>query len=249
MTEPRIASAIAVKTPESLKELMSFLRLMNCFRDHIRNHSTHAHHLHDMVSAANRKIVKMITWTAAGKTSFKTLKDLVNECTKLFFIKIEYKIVLYADASDGTCLCQVIPASEYEEPIHFLSGSFPRRSNTVRASVIYWAHGKLDDLFGGMVFIIRMDHRNLLYMNNHGARRVLQLKLDIQHYDALIELDEYASRCFQQTGRERRDNSGKPCHDTDMLPSAAGHYKNLPRMAMRPQRSRQDPSTNDTATP
>ena len=40
MTEPRIASAIAFKTPESLKELMSFLGLVNYFRVLIRNYST-----------------------------------------------------------------------------------------------------------------------------------------------------------------------------------------------------------------
>ena len=49
MTEPRIASTIAFKTPETLKELMSFLGLVNYFRDHVMNHSTHDHHLHDMV--------------------------------------------------------------------------------------------------------------------------------------------------------------------------------------------------------
>ena len=40
---------------------------------------------------------------------------------------------------------------------------------------------------GGIAFTIRTDYRNLLYMNNHGSRKVLQWKLDIQHYDAIIE--------------------------------------------------------------
>ena len=47
--------------------------------------------------------------------------------------------------------------------------------------------GTLDDLLGGISFTIRTDHRNLLYMNNHGSRKVLQWKLDIQHYDAIID--------------------------------------------------------------
>ena len=66
--------------------LMSFLGLVNYFWD-IRNHSTHAHHLHDMVSTAKKQIAKMIIWTGAGRIAFKTLKDLVNEWPKLFFIK------------------------------------------------------------------------------------------------------------------------------------------------------------------
>ena len=67
MTEPRIASAIAFKTTESLNELTSFLGLMNYSRDHIRNYSTHAHHLHEMVSGVNKQIVMMVTWTSAGR--------------------------------------------------------------------------------------------------------------------------------------------------------------------------------------
>jgi len=131
MTEPRLAIAIAFKTPESLKELMPFLGLVNYFRDHRKNHSTHAQHPHDTVLAVNKQIVKMITWIAAGRAAFKTLKELVNECPKLYFIKKEYKIILYTDATDyahGAYLSQVIPATkgwaEYEEPIRFLSGSF-----------------------------------------------------------------------------------------------------------------------------
>ena len=88
--------------------------LVNYFRDH---------HLHDNVLTVNKKIVKMITWTAAGRIAFKTLNDLVNEFPKLYFIKKEYKIILHTDASDyahGAYLCQVIPAAEgiaeYEEP-------------------------------------------------------------------------------------------------------------------------------------
>ena len=91
MTEPRIASAIAFKTPESLKELMSFLGLVNYFRDHIRKHSTH---FHDMVSAANKLIVKMVTLTSEGRGTFKFLRS--GECvSQTLFFKKEYKIILY----------------------------------------------------------------------------------------------------------------------------------------------------------
>jgi len=33
---------------------------------------------------------------------------------------------------------------------------------------------KLDDIVGGVRFTIRTDHRNLLHLNNHGSRKVLQ---------------------------------------------------------------------------
>ena len=40
---------------------------------------------------------------------------------------------------------------------------------------------------GGYYFTIRTDHRNLLFMNNLGSRKVLQWKSNTQHYDATIE--------------------------------------------------------------
>jgi hypothetical protein len=38
---------------------------------------------------SNQQRVKMITWTAASRAAFTTLKELVNEFPKLYFIKKE----------------------------------------------------------------------------------------------------------------------------------------------------------------
>ena len=62
------------RTTESLKELMSFLCLVNYFR----NHTTHPHHLYNMVSAANKQVAKPVIWTSDGKTELKTLKNLTD---------------------------------------------------------------------------------------------------------------------------------------------------------------------------
>ena len=105
---------------------------------------------------------------------------------------------MYTDASDyahGAYLCQLRPLPNegvVEEPIRFLGGIFhgpQTRWSTIEkvAYAIYLALLRLDDLVGGVHFTIRTDHRNLLFMNNHGSRKVLQWKLDIQHYDATIE--------------------------------------------------------------
>jgi len=49
------------------------------------------------------------------------------------------------------------------------------------------ALGKPKDPLRGIAFTVRKDNRNILYMNKHGSRKVLQKKLDIQHYNAVIE--------------------------------------------------------------
>jgi hypothetical protein len=61
MSQARINSTIAFTQPATLKELSSFLGLVNYFRDHLRSHSRHSHHLHDMAAAANKHTVKTIT--------------------------------------------------------------------------------------------------------------------------------------------------------------------------------------------
>ena len=208
MSQARINSTIAFTLPATLKELSSFLGLVNYFRDHVRSHSRHSHHLHNMVAAAKKHATKTITWTEDALQGFEQLKHMVNTCPKLYFINSTYKIVLYTDASDyahGAYLCQIKPATETSlemgEPIWFLRGTFSSAQTTwstveKEAFAIYWALKRMDDLLGGIAFTIETDHRNLLYMNN-GSRKVLQWKLYIQ---LLQRNDRARPRSSQHTG-------------------------------------------------
>ena len=63
MSQARINSTMTFTQPATLKELSSFLGLVNYFRDHLRSHSRHSHHLHDMIAAANKHATKTIIWT------------------------------------------------------------------------------------------------------------------------------------------------------------------------------------------
>ena len=77
-----------------------------------------------MVSVANQQKSKKI-WTEQANGDFITLKSLVNQCPKLYFLDPELSIVLYTDASDyahGAYLCQVqiqTDGSLLEQPIRF----------------------------------------------------------------------------------------------------------------------------------
>ena len=123
------------------------------------------------------------------------MNHLVNQCQKLYFIDYSLKTILYSDESDyahGAYLCQdrVTDGITTEEPIKFLGGTFHQtRWSTIEkeAHATYWALLRLDDLIGVIPSTIRMDLRNLLFMNNYGLRKVLQWILDVQHYDAIIE--------------------------------------------------------------
>jgi len=94
-----------------------------------------------------------------------------------------------------------------------------RWSNIAKETfAIYWALKKLDDLLGGIAFIMKTDHRNLLYMNNHGSRKAPQWKLDIdnvtQLYRARPKSSLHTGGRLQQTSRERPWYNGKPRNGT-----------------------------------
>ena len=63
MSQKRVQSTINFAKPVTLTELYSFLGLVNYFRDHIPQHSSVAHSLHNMVSEANKQKSKKVVWT------------------------------------------------------------------------------------------------------------------------------------------------------------------------------------------
>ena len=72
---------------------------------------------------------------------------------------------------------------EHGRRTNMVSGRFhgpQTRWSTIekKAYAIYWALLRLDDLISGIPFTIRTGHRNLLFLNNHGSRKILQWKLD-----------------------------------------------------------------------
>ena len=96
----------------------------------------------------------------------------------------------------------------------FLSGTFSE-AQTKLSSIIekesfdtYWALKKLDDLVGVVRF------RIIVIFNNHGSRKFLQWKLDIQHYDAIIEHVSWELN-FQPFGSQGNIDRCEPnCHST-----------------------------------
>ena len=69
MSKKQIESAISFCKPNSLKELQSFLGLVNYFKDHLRDHSSIAKPLYDIVTVTRIKI-KHLTWTNERHLAF-----------------------------------------------------------------------------------------------------------------------------------------------------------------------------------
>jgi transposase InsO family protein len=147
-----------------------------------------------MVASANAKRSKEILWDSAAEASFEKLKELINQCPKLYYLNENYPIVLCTDASDyaiGAYLYQV-DEEQKERPIRFLSKTLcgaQLRWSTIEkeAYAIYIALNRMEDLLGGVQFTIKTDHKNLRFLNLAGSNKVRNWKVAIQQFDFQIE--------------------------------------------------------------
>ena len=74
------------------------------------------------VKQPNHKYIQSIVWTPEAEESFIIIKDMINNCPKLFYIDDKLPIYLHTDASNyaiGAYLYQIKDGKEV--PISFMS--------------------------------------------------------------------------------------------------------------------------------
>ena len=193
MSEKKIAKVVDFNLPATVKQLRSFLGLVNFFRDHIRDHSRIVKPLHDMIDNKNKNKSAPLRWTDAAKAAFAEMKTRVAHLQKLFFITDEDPIFLYTDASDygiGAYLFQVVDGKE--QPIAFYSKSLTGSQLnwlTIEKEcyAIFVALREFEYLLQSRFFTLKTDHHNLIHLNESANKRVRRWKIEIQQYDFDIE--------------------------------------------------------------
>jgi transposase InsO family protein len=179
-------------TPLVQKHLKSFLGLANYFRDHIPNHSTIAAPMHKLVKDYTKH--KKLAWNKESLEAFEKMKHSIADCQTLWWMDDDMPVFLHTDASDygvGAYLFQVDKAGK-ERPIHFLSKSFSdcqTRWSTIEKEcyAIFYSMKELEHLIRDRPFLLRTDHRNLLFINSESCQKVTRWKLAIQEFDFQIE--------------------------------------------------------------
>jgi hypothetical protein len=208
--QTKLDSVVNFVKPENVKQLRSFIGLVNYFRDHVRNYSHVLKPLQDVLTQALKQgnSKTMIKWVKEAETSFQQIKDAVNSCPLLFFLNEDAPIFLHTDASDyaiGGYLFQLVEGKE--QPIRFMSKSLSGSQlnwSTIEkeAYAIWYSLKKFNDLLQGMHFTLRTDHRNLTFINTKGSPKVQRWKLDIQAYNMVVEhiqgVDNIPADCFSR---------------------------------------------------
>jgi hypothetical protein len=213
MSAEKIQKVLNFAKPTTVKELRSFLGLVNYVRDHIRDHSKLVQPLFSMLKktcgsgklTSNKRECsgRTVVWGTDENVAFTAIVDAIAVCPKLYFLDEAIAgprdIILCTDASDygyGAYLAQKYGAGleheRPERPIGFYSQTFTRVQ--LNWSVpekegfgIYSAILHFEHLLRDRHFILKTDHKNLTFIKDSGSPKVIRWKLAIQEYDFDIE--------------------------------------------------------------
>jgi len=119
-SEEKLDQVLNFPLPKLIKELHSFLGLVNYFGGHLRDLSTALAGLRQLL--ANSQKSKRLEWTETLKQDFERVKHMVNTLPKLYFLNNTDPVTVYTDASDygiGAYVCQNV--NNEERPVAFMS--------------------------------------------------------------------------------------------------------------------------------
>jgi hypothetical protein len=150
------------------------------------------HPLNDLLKDYDKR--RRLVWTEETKQAFEDMKTAIHECPSLFFMDETLPVYLHTDASKygiGAYLFQMTSDGR-ELPIAFISKTLTdtqRRWHTPQkeAYAIYYAFKELKHLLIGVKFLLRTDHKNLIYINDTMTEMVIRWKIAVQEYDFDIE--------------------------------------------------------------
>ena len=187
LSEERKQAIMNVTAPQTLKQLRSFLGMVNYFRDFIPQLSTLLVPLTQLTSKRG------LEWSEEAEAAFQATKLAVLEASSLYHLEPEGRIVLYTDASVlgmGATLVQE-NAEGVARPIMFLSKKFSaaaQKWSTIEQEcfAVFYAITQLQSHLLGRHFFVATDHRNLIYLQRSTIPKLVRWRLRLLEYDFTI---------------------------------------------------------------
>jgi hypothetical protein len=212
----KLQHVLEVKKPLKQRDLKSFLGLCNYFREHVEHHSSLAYPLDKMLVPYTPNAV--LKWSEEQTKAFTDLQRAVNEAPKLFF-EDDSPVHLYTDASltgIGAYLCQ--KRNGKEVPIAFYSKRVKDEERKwgipcLEAYAIWQAFKHFDYLLRDAKTWVHTDHKNLVYIREHGSEKIIRWKMDLLEYnfelDAIPGVDNPIADFMSR-------NEGAPVHECEV---------------------------------
>ena len=197
--EGKVEAIRNLKSPESVKEVRSFLGAVGYFRKMIPRFAD----ISAPLIALTKKYARF-KWTPECQKAFEDLKAQLTVVPLLAHADPRASYRLYTDASSfavGACLCQKaedgetwVPGIPNEKPIYFLSHKLPdskARALDVAQKELYamvYALDKLHHFLYGAEFEIFTDHQPLKYLFSaeQKNRRIQAWSLNVNSYNCKI---------------------------------------------------------------
>lgn len=190
MSDERQAIMAQLQPPKNLAELRCFLGMAQYFHRFVPDFANIAKPL-TKVCSVDAKKVSRYRWDPEQQEAFARLKAAIADAKVLTFPENTGKLILRTDASEqgiGAVLVQQYDDGRPEQPITFLSKAFSdveRRWSTYEQEcfgIVYSVHQLRRHLLGRK-FTVETDHKNLIWMHNCEAPKVVRWRLSLQQYD------------------------------------------------------------------
>lgn len=157
------------KLPETVKELRTFLGLINFYRRYLRNAAHNQAVLHDYLKGATKNDRKKIIWTDEARSQFEKCKEDLANAALLTFPDPQFPMALFTDASDqalGAVLQQL--DDDNWKPIAFFSKKLNETQKKYSAYdkellAIYSAIKQFKHFLEARHFVIFTDHKPITY--------------------------------------------------------------------------------------
>jgi hypothetical protein len=192
MKDPESVQAIvALPPPVNLKQLRHWLGVLSWHRRHIENFSLIASPLFDLLKSG-----KKWQWTTVHDEALTQLRNAVVQDVQLSFPDFSKTFVIQTDANMQAIAAALYQTDETGEKrvIEYISRTLsPAERNYTVTEVeclsIVYASKKWETYLLGHSFVVRTDHKALLYldkMRNWNAR-LMRWSLQLQRFDFTIE--------------------------------------------------------------
>jgi hypothetical protein len=188
LSEERKQGIQDLRPPRSVKQVRSFIGMVNYFRDFIPNLSSHL----VVLTALTRKDVDF-DWGDAEQTAFEHLKSLIWESAKLTHLNPIGDITLFTDASIqgiGSVLMQK-NNDGVDCPILFLSQKFSlsaQKWSTIEQEcyAVFYSIISLQSYLLGRHFFVATDHRNLMFLAKSIVPKLIRWRLRLLEFQFTI---------------------------------------------------------------
>jgi hypothetical protein len=189
LSSERKQGVLSIPAPITLKQLRSFLGVVNFFRDFIPNLSTMLAPLSDLTKGIKRG---PIAWSPEAQIVFDQIKQSVLDALTLVYPNEHDPLVLYTDASDVGIGAMLVQAQlSGDKPIMCYSRKLTdtaQRWTTIEKEcfAMFAAVMQFKSHLLGRRFFIRTDHKNLVYLNSSTVPKVIRWRLRLLEFSFII---------------------------------------------------------------